>query len=131
MIAANEGTQVFMQRSGSTLLVVLLFFPFYFLMLSLMFRFTFKRSANVITATQRFEFTGDSLRVECAGQVMTGSTETGYENFYRAYETKSDLYLYINKIQAFMLPKRDLAGNEEKLIALLKGKMGKNYIKCF
>lgn len=59
-----------------------------------------------------------------------GAGEFQWDMFYFAYETKPYFYLYINTMQAIILPKRDL--KREDLIALeklVKEKLGKKFLK--
>jgi hypothetical protein len=132
MMAADVGFETFIETSGVCMLILILFIPAYFLLLSLMFRLSYKRANNILSSRQRFEFSPDSLRIETEGQAMTGNTEAGYETLHRAFETQGAFYLYINKMQAFLLPKRDMDGQTaERLARLLGEKLGKKYVKCF
>lgn len=131
LLLAVEGFAGFLESTGVTVLIVLLIFPFYFGMLTLMFRLIYKRSENVLSAVHRYEFSADALRVESTGGTLSGTTEARYENLHRAYETRDDFYIYVNKVQAFLLAKRYFDGREDELAALLREKMGKNYIRCF
>ena len=54
-----------------------------------------------------------------------------YNILLKIYETKSYLYICLNKKQAFAIKKTNINnGTVEELIALLRDKMGSKYVKC-
>ncbi len=73
-----------------------------------------------------FEFYND--RIEASN--TKGNSKLKYEDLYRVYETDKAFYMYLNRIQVFMLSKDSfIIGDAEKLANLLQEKLGKNYKK--
>lgn len=132
MLAVDQGLAYFMETSGVYFVILACFIPFYFLLLALMFKLGYKRARNVLTSRQVYEFDATRMRIETSGEAMTGSSEFRYDTLHRAFETQGAFYLYVNSVQAFLVPKRDMGGDSAgRLAGLLNEKLGKKYIKCF
>ncbi len=60
-----------------------------------------------------------------------GNTDLTFEQFFKICETKDAFYLYISKIQAFIMPKQDFASEEEieNLKKILRDKVEKKKLK--
>ncbi len=59
------------------------------------------------------------------------NTKLEYEKIYQAYETNDYFYLFMNKIQTFIVEKSgfESTGDMEKFRELIKEKLGEKYIK--
>ena len=52
-----------------------------------------------------------------------------YIELFKAYETKTNFYLYINKNSAYIIPKKKITGKINKVREILKYNLGKKYIR--
>ena len=103
-MAAEYGFDYLMDTNGVFLLVVILFIPVYFLMLNVIFRSAYRRSANLLAPPARYEFTAESLVAEAQSQTVSSRGEYKYELFFRVFELRDALYLYANKLQGSSCP---------------------------
>lgn len=108
--------------------IVLVLWGLFFTILVIIIRKTAKKNPSV----SHFVFYDDRLEASVSNtDVKTGSTFF-YQNLFRAYETKTCFYLYIDKKQAYLIVKdgfsneNDVLSLREKLISVL-GKKYKNY----
>lgn len=56
-----------------------------------------------------------------------GNTIVKYEDFYKVFDVKDAIYLYVSANQAFICSKNNMNGNYEKLSEILKEKLNKKY----
>ena len=98
----------------------------------LLFEYSVRRflaSDQLVVDNERTVTVSESGLTEEGGKEnSTGSFQ--WDMFYCVYETKKYFYLYINTMQAIILPKREY--NQEQINAmekLIKEKMGKNFYK--
>jgi hypothetical protein len=131
-IAADIGFGWLMQHSGKYVVILLLLFPGYFLLLGFMFKLAYKRTSNLLGSLHRYEFFPNCVTIETQGASVSGRTEFKYDVFFRAFELEDAFYLYVNKMQAFILPKRYFEGaGAETLEAFFKEKLGSRFVKCY
>lgn len=98
----------------------------------LLFEFGVKQflsSDKLVTENER------TVIIDEAGIEMEGGKENSagiyrWEMLYHVYETKKYYYLYINTMQAIILPKRDFPPDETAAMEkLIREKLGKRYYK--
>ncbi len=59
-----------------------------------------------------------------------GNSRLPYSKFFKAYETDTNFYLYINKMQAFMISKSTMTSdNMLKIRKILKNKLKQDFIE--
>jgi hypothetical protein len=98
----------------------------------LLFEYSVKRflaSDKLVIDNERSVVIDDS-EITAEGGKENGAGTYQWDVFFSAYETKKYFYLYINTIQAIILPKRDFS--EEEVIVLgklFKEKLGKRFHK--
>jgi len=62
------------------------------------------------------------------GENVKSSSEYTYDMFYKVFETRTHFFLYISKMQAFVLPKADIiTGTADMLRDLFVRKLGKKF----
>jgi hypothetical protein len=131
MLVIADGFEYTMETDGVFLVAAVLILPAYFLLLGITFRLSYKRMANLLVLSARYEFTADGLVVEGRSQSVASRAEYRYGLFYRVFEVKNALYLFVNKMQGFILPYRAMDNEtRERLARLLKEKMGGKYVAC-
>ena len=83
-------------------------------------------------SVSHFVFYDDRLESSLANRDAKSEGACFYQNLFHAYETKTCFYLYINKMQAFLIVKEgfsdenDVIALREKLVSVL----GKKYKNC-
>lgn len=98
----------------------------------LLFEFSIKRflaSDKLVTENER-TIVIDESGITAEGGRENGSGEYKWDMIFNAYETKKYYYLYINTVQAIILPKRDFKGEELSFAAkLIQDKLGRRFRK--
>ncbi|MBR1884314.1 MAG: YcxB family protein [Clostridia bacterium] len=61
----------------------------------------------------------------------TGYYKVAYSSFYAAYETASHFYLYINKQNAYIIPKKCITGNISNFRNILRMNLKKKYYRMY
>lgn len=75
-----------------------------------------------------FEFYAD--RIQVSNKKSNSTLE--YKDLYKVYEVKDAFYIYLNRVQVFIVSKDCFEiGDTEKLRTLLMEKFDKNYIKKY
>ncbi len=96
------------------------------------YRFSVKRfitSDKVVIDNERSVAIDDS-EIAVEGGKENSSATYRWEMFYSAYETKKYFYLYINTVQAVILPKRDFRTEELPVLeTLIREKLGAKFYK--
>ena len=80
---------------------------------------TFENTEN------KYEFYEDYLFVEN----KYGSTKVDYNDLYKVYETKNNIYIYINSTQAFLVSKSGFDSKLDEVKEFLKNKFKERYIE--
>ena len=76
------------------------------------------------------EFFKDRIEIETIrNNKSIGSSTIEYGDVYKICDTKHALYVYISSNQAFVCNKANLEGDYDKLVSILKEKLGKKYKK--
>lgn len=92
-----------------------------------------RKKAKENPSVSDFVFYDDRLESSVADRDVKSEGTFFYQNLFQAYETKTCFYLYINKMQAFLIVKdgfsdeNDVVALREKLVSVL-GKKYKNYM---
>lgn len=98
----------------------------------LLFEFSVKRflsSDKLVTENERTIVIEES-GITAEGGRENGSGEYKWDMLFNAYETKKYYYLYINTVQAILLPKRDFSEEELPVVAkLIQEKLGRRFRK--
>lgn len=72
----------------------------------------------------------DETGITAEGGKENCTVEYRWDMFFSAYETKKYFYLYVNTIQAVILPKREFKVEEIPVLRnLIREKLGRNYRK--
>ena len=91
-----------------------------------------RKRAKEDPSVSHFVFYDDRLESSLANRDAKSEGACFYQNLFQAYETKTCFYLYINKMQAFLIVKEgfsdenDVIALREKLVSVL----GKKYKNC-
>ena len=129
-IGAFEGLENLFSVGTIALWAVVLCFPVYFLIFGILIRRSYRQSENTRGKTF-YDFLPEQMIDEWEGKDASGRTEIKYGDLFRAFELKDALYIYLNKRQAFIVPKRDIdAQTLKRLTGFLKEKLGKKYVVC-
>jgi len=92
----------------------------------------YKRNGKLADAVNHFTFTDDYVKIEGRGEGFSNEGTFNYESFDRVYETSKYIFVYINKLSAYIIDKKTIAPEDyeplkEKLLSAV-GK--KKYIVC-
>ena len=80
---------------------------------------------NALSKTLHYEFAEEGIRVS----VEEDSVEFKWENIFQMKETKDMVLVYTNRINAYIIPKNQLADNYKQLSELAHKKLEKYRIK--
>ncbi|MEL7654755.1 MAG: YcxB family protein [Bacillota bacterium] len=111
---------------------VCLSFLWLLVLLYVVFIFSVKRflASDRIIIDDEITVTINETGVMQEGRKAKSAGEFQWDMFYQSYETKHYFYLYINTLQAIILPKRDFSGTEIAAVEkLIKEKLGRRFIK--
>jgi len=104
-----------------------LFFPLVYL-LSKVFQKILNNSTKSMSAEtfMYFRFNENKIYQESnRGEEYKATYECSYTLLYKAYETKSHFFMYISRMQTFIIPKKDIVtGTPEELRQILYNKLG-------
>lgn len=76
------------------------------------------------------EFFKDKIEIETVKEDKSiGNTTLEYEDVHKICDTKHAIYIYVSSNQAFVCNKANIEGDYEKLVSLLREKLGKKYKK--
>lgn len=87
-------------------------------------------SKNLFGTENNFTFNEEGVTIISNSPNINGKSEIKYNQFEKIYEAKDCLYIYLTKLMAYPLPKRNIQENKcEDLIRLLKSKLpAKKYL---
>jgi len=89
----------------------------------------FLKSDSLVVENERTVTVSESGIAE-EGGIEKSSGEFQWEVFYQVFETKQYFYLYINTVQAIILPKRDFSGEQiDTLRSLLQANLENRFQK--
>jgi hypothetical protein len=130
--SAADSVEYLLETAGIYLLVLILFLPAYFLLLSFSMKRVYRQSGKMLEAPHRYEFSEEGMKAEAVGEGVSGTAEYRYDTLYRAFELRDSFYLNVSGSQAFLITKREMDGRTaERIAELLSRKLGKKYVKCF
>lgn len=89
-----------------------------------------KMSGNVIGAINTYEFNENEFVIESSLPTLAGQTKISLSHLVRVYETRDAFYLYISKMQAFIINKNDIIeGNLSDLQEIFRSHLpAKTYV---
>jgi hypothetical protein len=90
----------------------------------------YKSNRGLANLRNDFEFGESGITVRSVNANTDGTSTWNYDVLYKAYETKDSFYLYVNRLQAFIVSKDGFTeGSATELSVLLSGKLPpKKYI---
>lgn len=113
---------------GMTLVIAIIWFIEILILPYFHTRKALKSSKIHSNSTIEFEFYNEKvvLNTVMDGENI-GNTIVKYEDFYKVFDTKDAIYLYVANNQAFICSKVNMEGNYDKLSEILKEKLNKKY----
>jgi hypothetical protein len=85
----------------------------------------YEKSRNTLEIARRVQLFSDHFVVETSGDGSSGQSTTKYTAFHRVYETEDLFYFYIDKVQAFILPKSAMSAEvANQLSVTLREQLG-------
>lgn len=113
---------------GMTLVIAIIWFIEILTLPHLHTKKALKSSKIHSNSTIEFEFYNEKvvLNTVMDGENI-GNTIVKYEDFYKVFDTKDAIYLYVANNQAFICSKANMEGNYDKLSEILKEKLNKKY----
>lgn len=108
-------------------IINILIFPIIFLIIP---NIRSRLSKNLFGTEHNFIFNEEGVTIILSSPDSNGKSEIKYDCFEKVYETKDCFYIYLTKLAAYPLPKKDVKENKcEDLIKLLRSKLPtKKYI---
>lgn len=85
-----------------------------------------RANADFRKTSNAYEF-GDAFAVTVKKGSREERSELDYAAFFRGYETKNYIFLYVNGASAFIVPKGEIAGDAAALVDLLGQKLGERF----
>lgn len=113
---------------GMTLVIAMIWFTEIFTLPHLHTKKALKSSKIHSNSIIEFEFYNEKvvLNTVMDGENI-GNTIVKYEDFYKVFDTKDAMYLYIANNQAFICSKENMEGDYNKVSEILKQKLDKKY----
>lgn len=113
---------------GMTLVIAIIWFAEILLLPNLHTKKALKSSKIHSNSTVEFEFYNEKvvLNTVMDGENI-GNTIVKYEDFYKVFDTKAAIYMYVANNQAFICSKENMEGDYNKVSEILKEKLDKKY----
>lgn len=113
---------------GMTLVIAIIWFAEILLLPNFHTKKALKSSKIHSNSTVEFEFYNEKvvLNTVMDGENI-GNTIVKYEDFYKVFDTKDAIYMYVANNQAFICSKESMEGDYNKVSEILKEKLDKKY----
>lgn len=114
-------------NSGYIFLIVGIFFTVYRMSIPYWYTKRILKSDKLTENLENtFELFDDNLKVTNS----VSASDIRYDQLFKVYESKNCFYLYINKLQVFILNKNNFSvGNSDEFSKFIEEKLGKNFKK--
>lgn len=76
-----------------------------------------------------YRFDRNTLFSETVNPNLKTTLETGWDNVYRIYESKTSFYIYISNLQAFIIPKADIVTGQPEELSRMFGELAGNKLR--
>ena len=95
-------------------------------------KMAYKNSGHVAESINEYVFKDTLFEVESANEGVSSQTKFSYDNIHKVFETSDYLFIYINKMSAFIVEKCTISGDGmAQLRNILQPMLGKRkYIIC-
>lgn len=89
----------------------------------------YQASRELLWGKYTYAFNEEEMHLYKKNDLSTSDLHLYYNGIFQVYESRDTFYIYINRMQAYPIPKTSLtAGTPEGLRELLQGKLGERYI---
>lgn len=88
----------------------------------------FEKDENYVKISTNFLFSEDFVMLTNFLGSKKKVTKIAYGDIYALYETKDCFYMYMDRVSAYYIPKKDISrGSAQELGAFLKSKLGSKF----
>ena len=77
-----------------------------------------------------FLFGADSVKIRSVGEGVNAEAELDYSSIWRSYETSRYIFIYQNRVSAFIVDRRSLTPFQTAEVRRLLASGGKKYVRC-